>query len=334
MDTAIVPEVVGLTTVLEESPMTDEEQKELVIVKTAIKTAYADKLERDLAIGAGLLKIFRRKLYRGKKGGRTWEQWLSEESAELTSGRGPIDQKTSEYLRGFYQFRVEMLQPQSPGSAKVALPTSPKQIRPLLGQLNSHPVAALQMWKSACAEAGKGKVPTFDQVSRAASAYKANEENEAFRLSPAHQAALKKAVAASRYSAVTSERKEQQQAELPPPSFNAPAPTIPAWELEKDDSSLDAGAECRKVWQLLQDCSKAISCLRGQLYSATAKYGSSYLQFLREVDAGVYSISAIDHHLNQLIEDLQFVQQLLDAEYDPGELTRNTIDVSQIPTRA
>ena len=75
MTTAITPEVMGLETqILEDSPMTESEEKELVIVKTAIKTAYADKLERDLAIGAGLLQIFRRKLYRGPSGGRNWEQ--------------------------------------------------------------------------------------------------------------------------------------------------------------------------------------------------------------------------------------------------------------------
>ena len=109
--------------------MTEGEEKELVIVKTAIRTAYADKLERDLAIGAGLLKIFRRKLYRGKDGGRNWEQWLADESDELTSGRGPIAFKTSQYLRGFYQFRCEVLQPRSRGSGGIALPTSPRQVR-------------------------------------------------------------------------------------------------------------------------------------------------------------------------------------------------------------
>ena len=77
MSTAIIPEVLDVE-ILENSPMTEAEDKELVIVKTAITAAYADKLERDLAIGAGLLKIFRQKLYRGKEGGRTWEQWLKE----------------------------------------------------------------------------------------------------------------------------------------------------------------------------------------------------------------------------------------------------------------
>jgi len=107
MTTAIIPEVFDTSTqILETSPMTESEEKELVIVKTAIQTAYADKLERDLAIGAGLLQIFRRKLYRGKQGGRSWENWLTEESADLTAGRGPLGKDTALYLRGFYQLRT------------------------------------------------------------------------------------------------------------------------------------------------------------------------------------------------------------------------------------
>ena len=132
--TLINPEVLDLeTSVLEESPMTETEEKELVIVKTAISTAYADKLERDLAIGAGLVQIFRRKLYRGKDGGRTWEQWLAEESDELTAGRGALGTKTAQFLRGFYLFRVEILGSRYPGTSGIPLPSSPKQIRPTNG---------------------------------------------------------------------------------------------------------------------------------------------------------------------------------------------------------
>ena len=134
MTTSIInPEVLDQdTSILEASPMTEGEEKELVIVKTAIATAYADRLERDLAIGAGLLKIFRRKLYRGKKGGRTWEQWLADESDELTNGAGAISYKTSVHLRGFYQFRCEVLQPGNARSADIALPASAYQVRPLI----------------------------------------------------------------------------------------------------------------------------------------------------------------------------------------------------------
>jgi len=340
MSTAIIPEVVGQeTTVLEESPMTEAEEKELVIVKTAISTAYADKLERDLAIGAGLLQIFRRKLYRGKEGGRTWEKWLEQESADLTGGRGAIASNTSNYLRGFYQFRAEVLQRAIPGSASIALPSSPKQVRPLLGQLNTHPDAAIAMWKAACAQAGKDKVPTFDQVNRAALAYKANEVNEARRLSAAQQAAQQKAVAAARAASVPSAGSSKPDPE-PTPDYSPkpePAiaePSIPAWEIQTDDSSVDPGLECKRIAQALNDAQKAVGLLRGMLYSQINKYGRDYMGFLRQVDAGVYSLSNIDAQVQHLGEDVDFISALLVADVGEGELAQSTIDATAFPTRS
>lgn len=327
--TAIVPEVVGLQTqVLEQSPMTDAEEKELVIVKTAIHTAYADKLERDLAIGAGLLKILRRKLYRGKSGGRSWEQWLAEESAELTAGRGALGKDTARYLQGFYQFRVEVLSAAGPGPRSVALPTSAKQIRPLIGQLDTHPEAALEMWKAACAQAGKGKVPTFDQVNRAALAYKANEANEARRLSAAQQVAQQKAVAAS-----VTNRADAFDDYAPEKTVHSVVPTIPAWDIDKDDSALDAGVECKRVTQAITDAHKAIGLLRGILYSQINKYGRNYLGFLRQIDAGIYSLHNIDEQVEQMHEDIIFITSLLTADVGEGELASSTVQVTVIPTR-
>lgn len=339
MTNVIVPEVVGEETqILEDSPMTDAEEKELVIITTAIKTAYADKLERDLAIGAGLLKIFRRKLYRGKSGGRTWEEWLAEESAELTAGRGALGKDTARYLQGFYQFRVEVLSAAGPGPRSVALPTSAKQIRPLIGQLDTHPDAALEMWKAACAQAGKNKVPTFDQVNRAALAYKANEANEARRLSAAQQAAQQKAVSASVASrpealarSVAVAEPEPARDHIPQP---APATSIPAWELEKDDSALDAGAECKRITGAITDAHKAIGLLRGILYCQINKYGRDYLGFLRQVDAGVYSLHNIDDQIQQMGEDIAFISDLLIADVGEGELAASTVNVVSMPTKA
>ncbi len=338
---AINPEVVGLDDrpqVFEDSPMTEVEEKELVIVKTAISTAYADKLKRDLAIGAGLLKIFRRKLYRGKEGGRTWENWLADESAELTAGRGAIAIQTSNYLRGFYRFRVEVLQRACLGTANIALPSSPKQVRPLLGQLETHPEAAVEMWKAACAQAGKGKVPTFDQVSRAAISYKANAENEARRLSAAQQASLDKANAARAASVPSAGSSAPAPEPTPAPtpvdfSPEPPSNSIPAWELEAHDDSVDAGAECKRITQALNDAFKALATLRGILYSQTNKYGSDYLGFLRQVDAGVYSLRNIDGQVGQMAEDVAFINQLLLADVGEGELAQSTVDVKAIPTR-
>ena len=321
---AITPEVMGdQTMILESSPMTEAEEKELVMAKTAIKAAYADKMERDLAIGEGLLRIFRRKLYRGANGGRTWEEWLADESAELTAGRGPLGKDTALRLRGFYKFRCEVLQPAAPGPQSVALPTSAKQIRPLLGQLDTHPEAAVEMWKAACAQAGKGKVPTFDQVNRAALAYKANEANEARRLSSSQQASQQKAVAAS-------------VASRPLPT-SIPAPTtqtIPAWELEKDGDALDAGAECKRITQAVSDALKSIGLLRGILYSQINKYGRDYLGTLRMVDAGIYSLHNIDAQVEQMGDDISFIADLLTADVGEGELASATLSVEAFPVRA
>lgn len=311
------------TTVLESSPMTEAEEKELVMAKTAIKTAYADKLERDLAIGEGLLRIFRRKLYRGANGGRTWEEWLADESAELTAGRGALSADQSERLRGFYRFRVELLSSPAAPRDGMPLPASPYQIRPLLGQLDTHPEAALEMWKAACAQAGKGKVPTFDQVNRAALAYKANEANEARRLSSKQQAVQQQAVAASMASRP-----------LPRPTPAPAAQTIPAWELEKDGDALDAGTECKRITQAVSDALKSIGLLRGILYSQINKYGRDYLGTLRLVDAGIYSLHNIDAQVEQMGDDIRFISDLLVSDVGEGELAAATLSVEAFPVRA
>jgi len=343
MTTAIVPEIVGLDDqpqVFEDSPMTDAEEKELVIVKTAIKTAYADKLERDLAIGAGLLKIFRRKLYRGKDGGRTWEEWLAKESTKLTAGRGAIGRDSANHLRGFYQFRCEVLQRHDGRRENLPLPASPYQVRPLLGQLNTHPEAAIEMWKAAVADA-KGKVPTFDQVNRAALAYKANAENDARRLSAGQQAARDKGLAtqaASRAASVPSAGSSAPVSEPEPvrdysPKPESVTPTIPAWELQKDDGALDAFAESKKISQAVQEAKKSVGILRGILYSQINKHGSVYMDTLRQIDAGVYSVNGIELHIEQIKEDVDFVSNLLAVDAGEGELSRSTVESVVFPTR-
>ena len=324
------------TQIFEESPMTESEEKELVIVKTAIKTAYADKLERDLAIGAGLLQIFRRKLYRGPNGGRTWPDWLKDESAELTSGRGSIGDDTAARLRGFYQFRVEVLQASATWRKELPLPVSPAQVRPLLSQLESHPNAAIEMWKAAVSDA-KGKVPTFEQVNRAALAHKANEANEARRLSSAQQAAQQKAVSASVASRPEAPARPATAVAPEPVRDYSPqptAPSIPAWELEKEDTSLDAGAECKRITLAINDAHKAIGLLRGILYSQINTHGRDYLGFLRQVDAGVYSLHNIDDQVQQMGEDIDFIFDLLTADVGEGELAKATVDAVAFPTRA
>jgi hypothetical protein len=186
-------------------------------------------------------------------------------------------------------------------------------------------------------QAGKGKVPTFDQVNRAALAHKANEANEARRLSPAQQAAQQKAVSASVASRPEAPARPAPSAIPEPVRDYSPQPTtpsIPAWELEKEDTSLDAGAECKRITLAINDAHKAIGMLRGILYSQINTYGRDYLGVLRQVDAGVYSLHNIDDQIQQMGEDIAFISELLVADVGEGELAKATVDAAAFPTRA
>ena len=112
------------------------------------------------------------------------------------------------------------------------------------------------------------------------------------------------------------------------------APTIPAWELEKGDSALDAGTECKRITLAINDAHKAIGLLRGILYSQINKHGRDYLGVLRQVDAGVYSLHNIDDQIQQMGEDIAFISELLIADVGEGELARATVDAAAFPTRA
>ena len=201
-----------------------------------------------------------------------------------------------------------------------------------MGQLDTHKDAAVEMWKAACAQAGKGKVPTHEQVQRAAFAYKANEANEARRLSAPQQQAINKATETSIHVRAAS-RPEPEVVSDYSPEPQQVTNSIPAWEIQKDDSSIDAGAECKRITQAINEAHKAIGTLRGILYSQINSYGRDYLGFLRQVDAGVYSLHAIDDQVQQMGEDIDFISDLLVADVGEGELAASTVDISAFPTK-
>jgi hypothetical protein len=361
MTTAITPEIVGLeTTILEDSPMTPAEQRKLVELETQIKTKLGNKMEADLAIGGALLQIQRERLYRGPNGGRTFDEYIEKESHKLTPDGEPIGQKSAAYLRGFYYFREEVLSIGSPGSGKIdlPLPTAAKQVRPLLflldhlrrdaSQINTAngsatyddrraaEAKAIEIWKAAVTEA-KGKTPTFDQVNRARLADNAAEQHR-LRGSASSQPPTKPSApqvpALSAPDAGTSQPPTTPDFSPRPQPQPTPAPSIPAWEMEKDDASIDAGAECKRITQAINDAHKAIGLLRGILYSQLNKYGSEYLTVLRQVDAGVYSLNNIDNQVQQMGEDIAFISELLVKDVGEGELAQSTVDVASFPTRA
>ena len=57
------------------------------------------------------------------------------------------------------------------------------------------------------------------------------------------------------------------------------------------------------------------------------------LGFLRQVDAGVYSLHNIDDQVQQMGEDIGFISDLLIADVGEGDLAASTVEVSAFPTK-
>jgi hypothetical protein len=308
MSNAIIPEIVGQTEILEESPMTEQEQKELIETETVIKSSFQGKMERDLTIGAGLLKIKRHKLYRGVKGGRSWPDYLKEESAKLTGSLLPITQDSARELRGFYEFRCEILQ--QTDNCQI-LPTNRSQVRPFLGYLKN-PKEAVEIWKAACSEAGSNKVPTFHQVNRAYYSYRTQIS------STQKQPQLK-----SDNNVETVSYTEPSYQTSTNTSYEQPKTTTPVWEQERNTQEVDPYSECKKLHDVLYEAEKSLQNLHGVLYHQIDKYGSAYLIQMKQFDAGLYSVSDIDEKIEYLNDQTAYLIKLLQKDIEPNDLVNN-----------
>ena len=309
MSSAITPDVVGYTEILEESPMTEQEQKELIETETVIKSSFQGKMERDLAIGAALLKIKRHKLYRGIKGGRSWPDYLKEESSKLTGSSSPITQDSARDLRGFYEFRCEILQ-QSDESQ--ILPTNKTQVKPFIAYLKK-PEEAIKIWKTACSEAGSNKVPTFNQVNKAYYSYRTQIS------SVQKQPELKSEnnIETESYSEPTYQASTNTAYQQPETS------SIPVWEQERNTQEIDPFSECKKLHDVLYEAEKSLQNLHGVLYHQINKYGSAYLEQMKQFDAGLYSVSDINEKIDSLNDQTAYLVDLLQKDVEPNDLVNN-----------
>ena len=306
MSSSIIPEIVGQTEILEESPMTEQEQKELVETETVIKSSFQGKMERDLAIGAGLLKIKRQKLYRGISGGRLWVDYLKEESGKLTGNSEPISDQSARNLRGFYEFRCEILQDLY---ENIILPTNKTQVTPIIGYLKN-PKEAVEIWKTACSETGSNKVPTYNQVNRAYYDYrrKVSSTNKQPELESGNNIKTE-SYSEPTYQASTNTTYEETKTS-----------SIPVWEQERNTQEVDAYSECKKLHDVLYAAEKSLQDLHGVLYHQINKYGSAYLDQMKQFDAGLYSVSDIDEKIDSLHEQTSYLVDLLQKEVEPNDL--------------
>ena len=316
MSNAIVPEIVGHTEILEGSPMTEQEQKELIETQTICIAASKGIMERQLILGEALFRISRNKLYRGIDGGRTWEQYLKEESTKLTGNPDPLKPDTARHLRAFYQFRNEILLESDPG---LVLPTAAKQVRPLIGEMSANPKAAIEIWKAACSMAGAEKVPSFSQVQdvylRTRSQKQLEERGE-------RQERSNGAVVESfkKYNREVQDKNEEEEYKTP------------VWELERKEGDTDVCAECKKLSQAIHYAEESLSSLHGILYHQLNSYGSAYIETMKQFDAGVYSVNDIEDKIATLNSQTKYLVELLEKDLEPNDLV-SEVKIGKIPTR-
>lgn len=356
MSTAIIPEVVehDSAELLLDTDLTPTELARVELLETKLRMSDATVLEQKIIQGEKLFRIQQERLYRSREAGErfTWEQYLQKFTPSLTKngkGYGIEAAQLRQLLHLFHSGQI--LSGASPGR-NIPLPTSLEQLRPLLGKspvrnpsqgggfdLSGNWTAVFEIWKGANS---KQLNPDRYAVSAARSTYETNQQlagkDPGRMMSPARQESLNRANAA-RAASVPSAGSSKPDPK-PTPDFSPkpkPAvaePSIPAWEIQTDDSSVDPGVECKRIAQALNDAHEAVVSLRGMLYSQINKYGRDYMGFLRQVDAGVYSLSNIDEQVQQLGEDVDFISALLVADVGEGELAQSTIDVTAFPTRS
>ena len=192
------------------------------------------------------------------------------------------------------------------------MPTNKKQVQPLLGYLKN-PKEAIEIWKSACSEAGSNKVPTYHQVNRAYYSYRTQIS------STQKQPELKsndnlETVSFTDTTNQTSTNTSYKQSETS---------TIPVWEQERNTQEVDPYSECKKLHDVLYAAEKSLQDLHGVLYHQINKYGSAYLDQMKQFDAGLYSVTDIDEKIDSLQKQTSYLVDLLQKEIEPNDFVKD-----------
>jgi len=322
MSSAIIPEIVGQTEILEESPMTPQELQRKVELETIFKSADCTKNEQRLIQGKALIHICREKLYRGNKGGRNWEDYLKEDSKNLTANSEPIKSSTANNLRAFYMLRTEIF---SKTQTFEFLPSISHAME-LMGYIplpSKNPdkydeedfekiKKTINIWKTACGKAGTNKIPSFTTVRELAYEQRAKDNKTKPRINTTQEIVeTPKQV----YDPSTESTNKYVA-----PSYEDDSPPIKIWEQEEDPEEIKPISECKKLHDVLYAAEKSLQDLHGVLYHQINKYGSAYLDQMKQFDAGLYSVSDIDEKIDDLHEQTGYLVDLLQKEVEPNDL--------------
>ena len=325
MSSAIIPEIVGQTEILLDSPMTPQELQRQIEVEAIYTSADATKDEQRLIQGKCLIILTREGLFRGNDGKRTWPEYLKEHSYKITADGEPIKLIRSHNLRAFYMFRAEIL----PEFQTSEILPSISQSSELMGYMplpNKYPknyndedkekiTKAIKIWKTACGKVGVNKKPSCNIVKEIAYKQRALDNKLKPRINTVQQPVeTPKQIydpsteSANRY--VT-------------PSYEDDSPSIKTYEQERNTQEVDLHSECERLHNVLDEAETSLQNLNGVLYNQINKYGSAYLDRMKQIDAGIYTVSDIDEKIDSLHEQTSYLVDLLQKEVEPNDLVNN-----------
>ena len=305
--------------------MTPQELQRKVELETIFKSADLSKDEQRLIQGKALIQICREKLYRGNQGGRSWEDYLKQDSKNLTSNFEILKPLTAQRLRAFYMLRCEIF----PKSLTLNFLPSVSHAQSLLGYLplpSKNPKnyndedyvkikKAINIWKAACSEAGANKMPSFTTVNDLAYKQRALDEKTRPRINTTQELVE---TPKQFYDPSTDSTNKYVT-----PSYEDDSPPIKTYEQERNTQEVDPYSECKKLHDVLYEAEKSLQDLHGVLYHQINKYGSAYLNQIKQFDAGLYSVSDIDEKIDSLHEQTNYLVDLLQKEVEPNDLVKD-----------
>ena len=321
MSSAIIPEIVGQTEILLDSPMTPQELQRKVEIETIYSSADSTKTEQQIVQGKCLIILSREGLFRGNNGKRSWADYLKEDSYKITSDGQPILDFQSQRLRAFYMLNCEIFSKKS-----TLIFPSISHSQELLGYLplpNKYPknyndqdkekiTKAVKIWKTACGKVGVNKTPSYKIVKELAYEQRALDN----KLKPRINTTQELVETPKQVYDPSTESANKYVTH----SYEDDSPPIKTYEQERNTQEVDPYSECKKLHDVLYEAEKSLQDLHGVLYHQINKYGSAYLDQMKQFDAGLYSVSDIDEKIDELHEQTAYLVDLLQKEVEPNDL--------------
>lgn len=362
MSTTLIP-TQDQTQLMLESPMTEAELNQLAEVEKTANRAFEAETTCKIQRAACLLEVYNDKLFRGKGGGRTWGQYLQSIDLARLGYINGLETDTAVCHMNFAMLceAIDDWNDANPDRPALPYPSAPSYMqgwtllfdraREASGVQGTYaPItgatAALKAWKTAviknngqpltrnnaraigrqARDAGQGRSPiapssSLENLKQFGAGHGPAQNEPEFHQPAANpevvaQAAADRANRKQREDAYRAEERELREAGIDPRQMS----------VMEGESEFDAVRECETYSTQLNKVHFELQTLEVWLRGRLNQYGSDGMDFLRSLDAGLYTINDDLKTLYGFRERVDHLIELLEDDIAPGQLS-TTVDV-------